>query len=417
MKSSIFLPKTIRVGYQERKDTYTGKLAYVIYIDNKGKVRKEASWKSWTDAKITPNDYSNDPTDGFVLNKKVGGASESYGWNPRNTYARVYDPRGFEFEITVPNLLYLLENTSCIKGKGIEGKCVYGWDGADLLLLPEEAPDYKQLMDYRNNLYDKEKITIKNIVLGGTCLTDKNEQGIYLGRFEELETRTWRIKKRGELVGKRHWFKMADGTIRTFPGLSKFIKTISDTPVSDYADLMDEMERDPRYSPYDSNKDEYVPMTEEDIIIGGRWGKFYFDHEGIKVKARLDYMAEREHNGVVYPATIDVSSVERYSKVPDGQILETGLETTFSTDKNLLEDVGWADDHRGYSYSHRGYNRLYKYDPQLVSAKLKLQKLDILGNGYTPAKGGLSLETFIQEFQPQRIQKYLRNGKPYKNND
>ena len=32
MKSTIFIPKLINVGYQNRKDTYTGKLAYVVYI-------------------------------------------------------------------------------------------------------------------------------------------------------------------------------------------------------------------------------------------------------------------------------------------------------------------------------------------------------------------------------------------------
>ena len=38
MKSNIFIPKKINVGYQNRSDTYTGKLAYVIYYDEKGSV-------------------------------------------------------------------------------------------------------------------------------------------------------------------------------------------------------------------------------------------------------------------------------------------------------------------------------------------------------------------------------------------
>ena len=79
---------------------------------------------------------------GFVLNKKVGG--DKYNWNPRQTYTRVYDPRGFEFEIDINNLLYILENTSCIKGKGLEGEFVYGWDGKDLVLLPVGTIDYKE---------------------------------------------------------------------------------------------------------------------------------------------------------------------------------------------------------------------------------------------------------------------------------
>ena len=71
MKSNIFIPKTINVGYQNRSGTYTGKLAYVIYYDEKGKLRKEASWNSWRDKKIPNEEFDNVPTTGFVLNKKV----------------------------------------------------------------------------------------------------------------------------------------------------------------------------------------------------------------------------------------------------------------------------------------------------------------------------------------------------------
>ena len=66
------IPEKIHVGYQNRDDTYTGKLAYVIYTDDKGKLRKERSWNGWRDHKIDSQDFENIPTDGFVLNKKVG---------------------------------------------------------------------------------------------------------------------------------------------------------------------------------------------------------------------------------------------------------------------------------------------------------------------------------------------------------
>ena len=156
MKSSIFIPKTINVGYQNRSDTYTGKLAYVIYYDEKGKLRKEASWNSWRDEKISNEEFENVPTSGFVLNKKVGDYSS--GWDHRQAYCRVYDPRNFEFEITVENLLYILENANSIKGKGLEGEFVYGWDGKDLVLMPVESPDYKQIVELLKRL-NREKQT------------------------------------------------------------------------------------------------------------------------------------------------------------------------------------------------------------------------------------------------------------------
>jgi len=154
MQTNIFLPSKIKVGFNLREDTYTGKLGYIIYFD--GKVwRKEGSWEnwrqkvgqkisvradgSWTQRELTvedgvePLEFDNTPIEGFVLNKKAGG--NRYSWNPRQTYCRVYDPRGFEFEITIPNLLYILENTNSIKGKGLEGKFIYGWQGKDLILI------------------------------------------------------------------------------------------------------------------------------------------------------------------------------------------------------------------------------------------------------------------------------------------
>lgn len=75
MRNSIFIPKTINVGYQDRLGTYTGKLAYVIYYDEKGKLRKETSWNGWRDKNIPNNEYDNIPTEGFVLNKKAGDYS------------------------------------------------------------------------------------------------------------------------------------------------------------------------------------------------------------------------------------------------------------------------------------------------------------------------------------------------------
>ena len=52
MKSNIFVPKRINVGFQERSSTYTGKLAYVIYYDEKGTLRKEKSWNGWRNKEI-----------------------------------------------------------------------------------------------------------------------------------------------------------------------------------------------------------------------------------------------------------------------------------------------------------------------------------------------------------------------------
>ena len=157
------------MGFQTRNDTYTKKLAYVIYYDEKGKLRKEPSWNSWRDKKIDPKEFDNVPTEGFVLNKKVGGYAGDWG-NFRQAYVRVYDPRGFEFEISVPNLLYILEHTSSIKGKGLEGEFVYGWEGTDLVLMPTCSPDYARLAELNQNRMELNTVIVQDLKIGAEYL-------------------------------------------------------------------------------------------------------------------------------------------------------------------------------------------------------------------------------------------------------
>lgn len=179
---AIFIPTKINVGYQERKDTYTGKLAYIIYYDERGKLRKETSWQNWRDKNIPNNEYENIPTEGFVLNKKVGGYKSD--WNFRQTYSRIYDPRGFEFEITMDNLLWILECCSSIKGKGLEGEFVYGFAGKDLILVPVDSPDYQKFIAQSKAIQDNLFVKGSELVVGATYKSRDDTEYIYLGRYD-----------------------------------------------------------------------------------------------------------------------------------------------------------------------------------------------------------------------------------------
>ncbi len=99
----------------------------------------------------------------LCLIKKAGDYSTD--WDHRHAYCRVYDPRGFEFEITIENLLYILENANCIRGKGLEGEFVYGWDGKDLVLMPVESPDYKEISEFNKIIHNNECVKAKKTLL------------------------------------------------------------------------------------------------------------------------------------------------------------------------------------------------------------------------------------------------------------
>jgi hypothetical protein len=267
LKTNIYIPKKIKVGYRERNDTYTKKLAYVVCFDERGKLRKEASWEGWRDKKIEPHEFENEPTSGFVLNKKIGGYSS--GWNHRQTYVRVYDPRGFEFEINVTNLLYILENANSIKGKGLEGEFVYGWEGKDLILIPTESPDYVELTKYNEIVHNNEFIKAKELKIGGTYLSKDNTEHIYMGKFDEYNYDGTLKKGKSFYFAYPNKYSQEEGkysftTMKTMT--KKYISCVSEECVENYANIFDQLECEYKYSPIDYTKDEYVYYTKEEVF-------------------------------------------------------------------------------------------------------------------------------------------------------
>lgn len=242
----LFIPDKIKIGFQNREDTYTKKLAYVIYYDLKGVLRKETSWNSWRDKKITPLDFTNEPTEGFVLNRGGGGGR---GWHHRNEFIRVYDPRDFEFEISVENLLFILKECNCSRGKGLEGKFVYAWEGTSLVLLPASSEDYKVSKGF-TQLQGK-SVSSKDLILGATYLTKKQEPLIYLGRFgyyfciEEgtngyFPEKPIDSEKRHVFWDKdAHQWKEDKGDFLCIKHLKRISTVECETPSPEYADLVD----------------------------------------------------------------------------------------------------------------------------------------------------------------------------------
>jgi hypothetical protein len=243
MKSTLVIPKKCKVGFNERTDTYSGLLGYVIYHDGKT-WRKEQSWQSWktiytgspnylddakkeflkemeynnkykwndkidesmfnsyiltnhkqsNNSKVEPIEFDNIPLEGFVINKNGGGGS---GWDHRNEFCRVYGPRGFEIEISFKNLLYILEHSNCLAGKGLEGNFVYSWDGKDLVLLPENSREYKESIIFSKNLQTKVKPS--DYVEGMIYMTKNGEKVTYLGKYDKID-------ELNNITKNQHWF-------------------------------------------------------------------------------------------------------------------------------------------------------------------------------------------------------------------
>lgn len=224
--AKLFIPQKCRVGFQHRKDTFTGKLAYVIYYDSLGKIRKEKSWKGWcwlpgTERKvydhetrehvpvegIEPWDFENEPTSGFVLNKGI----QRYNWShfgSGRSMIRIYDPRGIEFEITPENLIGLLMHTDCSK-REIQGDLVYAWAGGKIMLLPCASEEYEKAKDF--TALQAIKVGARELKEGHTYVTKQEDHIVYLGRHMWYEEKG-RYDNNGSRPGsKQHIFCDLEG--------------------------------------------------------------------------------------------------------------------------------------------------------------------------------------------------------------
>ena len=396
MKSNIFIPKKIKVGFQHRDDTYTKKLAYVIYYDQKGILRKETSWKGWIHDEeikvaqhnpetrswehvmrpgIKPEDFDNIPLEGFVLNKKVGG--ERYSWNPRQTYTRVFDPRGFEFEITIPNLLYILENTNSIKGKGLEGKFVYGWDGKELVLIPESAPELEAIKDFTE--MQAVSFSKKDLIPGHLFLTKQNTKVMYIGHFTEYSSSGIATKTKkyffSEKITQHDKSEML--RLETRSSYQHIAKKLSDVPEPEFAELFESLEHDHRYS--GRVEDKLIDMSLQDfkthMLDGTSYGGMYFE---------------------TVNAANDMFTVAFY---------KDGTNDTFNLQTTWRREFVKRGNYKHYSYlQNNNFSYWGRNDETKFKEKMLKEAGHTQGSYYTA-------EQLYEMFKPKKLITILENGK------
>ena len=283
MNDLMNIPTNIVVGFQNRGGTYTGKLAYVVYKDHKNVLRKESSWNSWRDKDI--------PTEGFVLNKKAGGTS--WGWNQRNTYCRVYDPRGFEFEISIENLLFILQECSSLKGKGLEGEFVYAWDRADLVLLPASSQEYTTCMEFSEA--KSKKVTKKEMLAGCMYKTKDMEEVMYLGRYNYFESIRITYSKEAREGKKKHIFLDKEGGYWVQAGFTKLAERLTTEPSHDFSDKLEEFLNGDHHQELDKiviEKDPTPIKWEKDNWAEHKNASFFIQKDGacLYIHAHTPYM-------------------------------------------------------------------------------------------------------------------------------
>lgn len=245
MKSNLYIPQKIKVGFQKRSDTYNGNLAYIIFIDEKGVVRKEGSWESWRDKKIETLELDNTPQSGYVFNKGV--ERSNYHFGSGRSYIRVHDPRNFEFEISVDNLIGILMNSDVSKRDIVES-CVFAWAGKDLILLPTNSEQYKESQEFTKKQF--KSISTKDLQKGFTYIRKKSDEAlVYIGYYEWYEVQGYNLSRTSKAKGKKHVFYSTATKEFVVISTNTLAECISEEVYSSYANLVEEFENSIHHKP------------------------------------------------------------------------------------------------------------------------------------------------------------------------
>lgn len=201
MNTNLYIPTKIKVGFQERSDTFTGKLGFLTFYNESNILNKQKSWEKWCNKSFEPYEFDNTPSK-FIINKNI---TRTGYYNSGRTLARIYDNRGFEFEITMDNLLFILMHSDISK-RDIIQECVYAWDKNQLVLLPTNALEYQTAITFTQ----KKNLQISETdLVAGNVYVSRNEDKLYLyiGKYKLYKTTENYVYNIGQkYVGIKHIF-------------------------------------------------------------------------------------------------------------------------------------------------------------------------------------------------------------------
>lgn len=116
----------------------------------------------------------NKPMIGFRISRSL----RRLGWDNRNTYIRIEDPRGFEIDISVANMIMLTDNNLLENGE-ILRECVWGRDGNTNILLPVNSTPYMQAVT--NTARVKSSVNSRTVCAGDHVILKNGREGRYMG--------------------------------------------------------------------------------------------------------------------------------------------------------------------------------------------------------------------------------------------
>ena len=191
--STIKIPEKVYVGFQGRRTEDEIPLGFMTpYDETAAGKKRQATVDEW--AKPYYGDSStksfnsviidNKPMIGFKIGRAIRRHSR-FGGN--STVVRIEDPRGFELEIGIENLVLLMSN-NIMEDCELMQECLWGRDGSKNILLPINSEPYKEYLETQELISNK--VSLKDVKIGDTIKVLGGETGVYLGSMYPFRKKT-----------------------------------------------------------------------------------------------------------------------------------------------------------------------------------------------------------------------------------
>lgn len=147
--------------------------------------RKETAdrWAGSGKSSFPPRSYYNKPMVGFRLTRSIRRDSS---WGSGNVKWRIEDPRGFELEISSPNMAQVILN-SVIENGEILAECIWARLKGDNVLVPVNSSLYQTTKENSERL--GKSVSLKDVKVGNEIVLLNGTKGIYLGKLYRVEVK------------------------------------------------------------------------------------------------------------------------------------------------------------------------------------------------------------------------------------
>jgi hypothetical protein len=220
--STIKIPTKVYVGFQGRRSQDEVPLGFMTpWGEDQAGTKRMSTVDSWAKGYGNNKTFNsvtldNAPMIGFKIGRAI---KRSRSWGGNASYIRIEDPRGFELEISIENLVMAM-NGNIVEDGELMAECVWGRDGNRNILLPTNSEPYMASLETKAKV--DAVISLRDVKIGDTIKLLTGEEGLYLGSmFPVTGHNSGYYRSGGNVIGvelgkNKRYVMVIDGVVTGF---------------------------------------------------------------------------------------------------------------------------------------------------------------------------------------------------------